>query len=309
MQSLTIKIWQRSEVAVLAACLLFGAVLLALPLSWKRTLGRSVVATIFAPLEKPLAQLRSLAASRRENRELRERLARQELEHAAMRRAAEENAQLREMLSLGKRWQYEMETAEIAARQPGTFVSELTIDRGREKNLAPGMVVISTMGLVGRLAQVDDGWSVVQTVFHPSFRASAIDVRSRVLGITRYRPDLGLILDRVPLHSDIRPGDTLVSSGYGGTIPYGLMLGVVEEVSPDQIHLCMDITVRPSLDIDRLFQVFVITGGKPPPLPSLAPEVPDTSVPKPKKAVPVIYRPSLTIRPAQPPDELGGGSP
>ncbi len=306
MPSLSTKLWQRTDIAVLAACLLLGGLLLALPLSWKRTLGRTAVATVFAPLEKPWIQLRSLAASRRENSQLRERLAEMELKQAALRRAEEENFQLREMLGLAARWSYKLQAAEVSARQPGVFVADLTIDRGREDGLAAGMVVFSTQGLVGRLEQVDEGSALVRTIFHPAFRASALDQRSRVLGILRTEPEGGPFLDRVPLHADIQPGDTLITSGYGGVLPYGLRLGVVKKVVPNPLRLRMEVAVESCLNIDHISQVFVITGGSPPP-PPLSTAAQDTAAAKPKRTGPPVFRPSLMIRPAQPPDEIGGG--
>jgi len=303
MQSLTRKVWQRTDVAVLAACLAFAAVLMVLPATWKGALGRSVVFTIFAPLEKPLAQLRSLVTSRRENLALRRELAGLGLENAALRQAAAENHELRELLGLRQRWQWTLVAAEVSARQPGILAPDLVIDKGTADGLAKGMVVISTMGLVGKISGVEENASAVQTIFHPEFRVSAIDMRCRVLGILRSQAGAGMVLDRVPLRSDIRTGDTLVSSGYGGVMPFSLLLGVVEKAEPDPVRLRMNAWVRPSLDLNRLSQVFVITGGSPPPLPVLAAPVADTLGEKPQRRRPSVIRPSLSIRPAQPPDE------
>lgn len=311
MRSLTRKVWQRTDVAVLAACLTAGAVLLALPASWKEALGRSVVATVFAPLEKPLAQLRSLAASRTENKALRQELSWVSLENASLRQAAAENSALRELLVLKGRWQWSLAAAEVSARQPGIFAPDLVVDKGTADGLRPGMVVISTMGLVGRLSGAEGRASFVQTVFHPDLRVSAIDTRSRVLGIIKHQVGKGMVMDRVPLHSDVRPGDTLVSSGYGGVMPYGLMLGTVEAARPDPLKLRVDVGVRPSLDLNRLSQVLVITGGAPPPLPSLA--APDTLAPKPrpKRSAAAAPRPDSLPAPELPDSasQTGGAAP
>lgn len=307
MQSLTRRIWERTEVAVLIACLAFAAVLLVLPPSWKEGLGRAVVATAFAPLERPLAQLRSLVFSRQENQSLRRELAELALKNANLRQAADEGAKLRELMDLRQLWQWDLTASEVSARQPGILVPDLFIDKGTSDGLKRGMVVISTMGLVGRLSGVEENASSVQTVFNPDFRVSAIDMRSRVLGILRHQVGVGMVLDRVPLRSDILPGDTLVSSGYGGVMPFGLMLGIVEKAEPDPVKLRMDTRVRPSLDLNRLSQVMVITGGAPPPLPSLVAPLADTMAGKAKPRRPAVIKPSLNIRPAQPPDEAAEG--
>lgn len=303
MRSLTRRVWQRTDVAVLVACLTMAAVIFLLPLSVREAVGQAVVGSIFAPLEKPLAQLRSLIQSRRENLDLRQAVTSLSLENAVLRQAAWENVHLRELLGLKGRWQWTLESAEVVSRQPGIFAPDLVIDKGSDHGLARGMVSISTMGLVGKLAVVDERTSVVQSLFHPDFRVSALDMRSRVLGILRYQTGSGMVLDRVPLHSDIQSGDTLVTSGYGGVIPYGQLLGVVEEVRPNPLRLSLNVKVSPSLDLNRLSQLMVITAGSPLPLPSLLAPSSDSLESKPKTRRPPVIKPSLSIRPALPPDE------
>jgi len=299
-QSLTPKIWQRTEVAILVACILMSLVLMILPGAWKQAIGRAVVGTVFYPLEKPLTQLRSLVASHRENRELRRELAELKMENAALRESGRENLEMRQLLGLKQRWQWRYVAAELVARDPGIFVSNVLIDKGRRDSLQKGQVAISTMGLVGLVDWADDGSAAVKTVFHPEVKVSALDLRSRVLGILRFQAERGLILDRVPIRSDVLPGDSLITSGYGGLFPPGLMLGVVDEVRPDSLRLHMNIKVKPALDLNRLSQLFVITGGQPPPLPGLFAGPADTAGPKIRTPRLGPIKPSLSIRPAQP---------
>jgi rod shape-determining protein MreC len=163
------------------------------------------------------------------------------------------------------------------------------------------MVAIWPGGLVGRVSGVDGATATIQTVFHPDSRVSAIDLRSRVLGIYRCLPGKGAVLDLVPLRSDIAPGDTLVSSGYGGVFPFGLRLGRVGRVEPDARRLQLRVGVEPALDLNRLSQTLIITGGQSPPLPSLAVPLPaDTASQKPRLRQPALMRPALKIRPPQP---------
>lgn len=300
MQSLTPRLWQRTEVAVLVACILLSLVLMILPGAWKEAIGKAVVGIGFYPLEKPFTQLRSLVTSHRENRELRRELVRLQLENAGLEDANRENCELRQLLGLKQRWQWRYVAAELVARDPGVFVPSILIDRGYQDSLKRGQVAISTMGLVGLVEWTADRSAAVKTVFHPEVKVSALDLRSRVLGIMRFQTGQGLILDRVPIRSDVLPGDSLLTSGYGGVFPPGLMLGTVDEVRPDSLKLHMNIRVKPSLDLDRLGQLFVITGGQPPPLPTLSTAAADTMSVKAKAQRLGPVKPSLSIRPAQP---------
>ena len=63
----------------------------------------------------------------------------------------------------------------------------------------------------------------------------------------------------LPNDSQIFEGDTVVTSGVGGQFPYGLVIGTVASVQSQaggQVELGI---VRPSCNIGRLVQVFVIT--------------------------------------------------
>jgi cell shape-determining protein MreC len=92
-------------------------------------------------------------------------------------------------------------------------------------------------------------------------------------------------------------------------MPFGLMLGTVESAEPDPIRLRVDARVKPNLDLNRLSQVFVVTGGTPPPLLGLFSPPADTSTNRPKPKRPAVIKPTLTIRPALPPDESSEDSP
>jgi rod shape-determining protein MreC len=198
--------------------------------------------------------------------------------------AARQNSGLRQALELKGLSLWNLTAAQIVGREPVLLSPDLLLDKGTADSLQPGMVVISTLGLVGLISSADEGESTVQTVFSPDSRVSAIDLRSRVLGIYKTQAGMNCLLDRVPLRADVARGDTIVSSGYGGIFPYGLMLGVVDQVGVDKRKLVLDVSVSPALDFNRINQVLVIRGGPNPALPLLTPvPAPDTLAVKTKK--------------------------
>jgi hypothetical protein len=76
------------------------------------------------------------------------------------------------------------------------------------------------------------------------------------------------------------------------------MLGTISRVFTDQRQLTMNIEVDPSLDLDRLSHLFIITGGVNPPLPELAPgRMPGDSLEeKPRRRIRPVPAPRMTIR-------------
>ncbi|MBI4726916.1 rod shape-determining protein MreC [candidate division TA06 bacterium] len=289
------RLLRKNDWASLAAAVIFSIVLLILPPGAKSWLGERVVGTVFAPLEWPLSRARSLLVSWKENAVLKDQLAKLTLEHSALVEAARQNAGLRQALELKTVSSWDLSAAQISGREPVLLSPDLLIDKGTGDSLQPGMVVISTLGLVGLILNADAGQSTVQTVFSPDSRVSAIDLRSRVLGIYKTQAGMSCLFDRVPLRADVIPGDTIVSSGYGGVFPYGLMLGVVGKVGVDKRKLVLDVEVRPALDFNRINQVLVIRGGQNPPLPLLTPvPSPDTLAAKARRRT--SAQPQIRIR-------------
>jgi rod shape-determining protein MreC len=269
MPSYPVKLLRRHDIAVLAAFLLACLALTALPAGIKQGLGDGVVRIFFAPLELPVFQLKALAGSSRENEGLRQELARVKLENVSLLSARRENGQLRSLLDLKNRSQWTIIAAQVAGREPALLTPDLRIDKGAASGLQNGMIAFSIAGVVGKISAVQPDAATVQTIFDPQSRVSAIDLRSRVLGVYRTVKGSRCILDRIPVRSDIREGDTIVTSGYGQLFPFGLPLGVVEEVVANTRSLTYSVMVRPALDVNQLNHLFVITGGPAPALPAL----------------------------------------
>lgn len=257
------RLMRRGDIALLAALLLASLALSLLPADWQQGLGTGVVRVCFAPLELPAFQVRSLLASWRENQSLRDQLAAARLDAIRSTEARRENDRLRSLLALRDRGTWTVVAAQVAGREPALLTPDLLIDLGSDHGLRPGMIAFAPEGVVGTVTAVQSGSATVRTIFDPQSRVSAIDLRSRVLGVFRTTGGSRCILDRVPVRSDVRAGDTIVSSGYGQLFPFGLPLGVVSGVTTRTNSLTCLIDIDPVLDANRLTHLLVITGGGP----------------------------------------------
>ncbi|MDI6738775.1 MAG: rod shape-determining protein MreC [Candidatus Edwardsbacteria bacterium] len=288
------KLLRRQDIAALAAFLLACLSLMILPAGLKQVIGDGVVRIFFAPLELPALQLKALLGSWRENNDLRQELAQVKLENIALTQARRENDRLRSLLGFKSRLSWTVVAAQVSGREPALLTPDLRIDKGAASGLGAGMIAFSTDGVVGRITGVQPDAATVQTIFDPQSRVSAIDHRSRVLGVFRTVKGSRCILDRVPVRSDVREGDTIVTSGYGQLFPFGLPLGVIDKVAASNRSLTYLITVRPALDVNRLNHLFVITGGTAPALPVLE----TAAVPGGEPARPRRERASSDLSPA-----------
>jgi rod shape-determining protein MreC len=101
--------------------------------------------------------------------------------------------------------------------------------------------------------------SWVSTLLSPECAVSALDQRSRVRGIVRWRYPAGLSLQLAAAGSDIVEGDEIISSGLGGVFPKGLEIGSVDGVEERLGELFRRVSVRAAVDFDRLEEVAVLT--------------------------------------------------
>jgi rod shape-determining protein MreC len=65
---------------------------------------------------------------------------------------------------------------------------------------------------------------------------------------------------QLPLRSDVRLGDRVVTSGLGETFPTGLPVGRISQIALGSRNLFKQVSIIPAVDLNRLEEVFVIVG-------------------------------------------------
>jgi rod shape-determining protein MreC len=70
----------------------------------------------------------------------------------------------------------------------------------------------------------------------------------------------------IPQEEDVSIGDIVLTSGLGGLMPKGLVIGQVTEVQQKEYETFQTATVRPAVDLTRLELALVITGFEQVPL-------------------------------------------
>ncbi len=155
--------------------------------------------------------------------------------------------------------QYDFVSAKVVANTVHRFTNYITINKGSEDGIKPGMAVISSLGAVGKVKAVSSHYSVVTSILHIDVQVSVLLQRTGYFGTVQWdgkNPDL-VKLKYVPTHVDPVKGDTVVTSGYNAIYPEGIMVGVIEEVQKNET-LFYDLTVRLSQDFRKLSYVEVV---------------------------------------------------
>lgn len=203
---------------------------------------------------------RSLAA---ENRALREENDRLKQDNARLTEADISASRLRAQLGFPFQIPAKRLAADIVERQLHPHSDDFTIHRGTRDGLLRGAPVVVPAGLVGQVYDAGDTTSVVVMVTDTLSGVGAMVQRpeSRAVGVCKGDGTGSLSLQYLARDADVKVGDTIISSGLGGTtgiFPKGIPIGVVTRVVNDTSGATKQVTVRPSVRFDRLEEVYVL---------------------------------------------------
>jgi rod shape-determining protein MreC len=212
-------------------------------------------------LAKPVWLVRQFGDQLEDNRLLRLENARLKMENARLQEAYHENIRLHELLKLELIREYDCVPAKVIG-QDRTGIHTLLISAGEGKGVRANMPVVCAQGLVGKVQTAGPSYSRIQLLIDSNFRVAARIQRSRVEGIFRWSPDQGGLLTDVQHREDVRVGDVLITSGISTLFPGGLEIGTVTQVDSDISVLFQEIQVAPSVDLNRLEEVFVILNAQ-----------------------------------------------
>ncbi|TYP57615.1 rod shape-determining protein MreC [Thermosediminibacter litoriperuensis] len=200
---------------------------------------------------------------KRENEALKKQLAElMEYKHRFL-EYRDENARLRRMLDFEeKNPQYDMVAAEVIGRDPGNWFNVIIINKGKSSGIREDMAVITERGLVGYTIDVGNNWAKVLMLLDNRMSVSAMIQRTRDNGILKGNiapaPPGHAKMVFLPADASIVKGDVVISSGLGGIVPKGIIIGEVVEVKKESDNLTQYAIVKPAVDFQKLEEVFVI---------------------------------------------------
>lgn len=159
--------------------------------------------------------------------------------------------------------QFEFISARVIGNSINSANNWLTINRGSNENVRPGMGVISKDGVVGIARHVTPNFSMVMSILHRQTKIS--------VGVKRLKKALGslvweggdpsvMTLKFIARHFDVKPGDLIVTSGYSEIFPKDIEVGRVEgapEQDPANPY-CWIMKVRLNQDMSTLDYVYVV---------------------------------------------------
>lgn len=155
---------------------------------------------------------------------------------------------------------YQFTPARIINNSVNRPFNYFTLNKGRKDGIKPDQGVISPGGIVGVVTHVSQSYAVGLSVLNSRWSISAMLQKNRYFGSLIWQGGDYTIADltEIPLHVDVSPGDTIVTSGYSSIFPEGIMIGTIEDFTRPDGENYYDIKVKLSTDFKSLSYVEVI---------------------------------------------------
>src|SRR5262249_41941226 len=151
--------------------------------------------------------------------------------------------------------------ARVIGRDAGRSQT-VTIDKGRAHGVKPDSAVITASGIVGRVIQSSNFFSIVQLITDSQSAVGVMVESTRRQGIVKGNGGRDLDLDYIDDDNDLKEGDKFLTSGLDRIYPKGLLLGVITTVGPRRGRI-KTVEVRPSADLGRLEEVLCVIDRAP----------------------------------------------
>ena len=193
---------------------------------------------------------------RHENAELQLKLTQRE-------EAVRENDLLRKALSWQQRAPWKVRLARVITRDPANWWRTVQIDVGSNQGIRINLPVLTSEGLVGRIAAVAANRSLVLLLGDPNLRVGALiqekEVRENGIVQSSGNPIGGMVEFQFFSHnSAIKPGQNVISSGDGGVFPKGILIGQIVDIGENSAGLSTQARVKLAANLNSLEEVWVM---------------------------------------------------
>jgi rod shape-determining protein MreC len=167
------------------------------------------------------------------------------------------NTRLRNLLGFEQTIAEMAVAAAVIGKDPSAWFKTVIIDKGRADGLTTSLPVVMPQGIAGQVIEVSNHYSKVMLVIDRNSAVDALVQRTRARGVIKGDSTDRCRLEFVLRKSDVRVGDTVVSSGLDGVYPKGLRIGFVSEVIEHDADIFHEVIVTPFVDFEKLEEVLV----------------------------------------------------
>ena len=202
-----------------------------------------------------------LVGVRQENEDLILRVRELEQELGRVSEKAKSADRLASLLRFSPEAAWEKRGARVIGQRlgPNAILETMLIDVGTANGVRPDDPVVSTRGVVGRIAKPGLHFSTVLLLSDVSSRIPVITSDGRVPAIVQGQgPGALLEVKFIPRNDPVNPGEILLSSGQGGVFPKGIPVARVVEVTPADVSLFQKVYAEPLLALRYYEELLVL---------------------------------------------------
>lgn len=246
------------EKTILAVLALVSVSLMLIPQASRFTLAQAALNGILYPFYSARDYFDGIGSVRKENAELRRMVASLLHERERLTQYRDEHDRLRKLAEFKEEQFLNLVPCEVIGRNLDRFQTTIMIDKGADDAIRARMPVLSYEGYVGRVTSVFKKTAWVQLICSRNNPVSALDKRSRVVGILEWSQFSRFELKQVSVVDDVQVGDTLITSGFGGVAPKGFPLGIVTKVKDQMDGVSLKVEAMSDIHFRSLEEVFVV---------------------------------------------------
>lgn len=208
-----------------------------------------------------------LVQIRRENEQLKKKIADLQRENDQMKEAAMAHDRLRTFLQFRETLSSTVIAGEVVGRDPSSWFKSVTINKGERDGVRKGMAVISPEGVIGQILKTAPSHSVVLLITDYNSAVDSIVQRTRAKAIVEGRGENRCQLKYLLRAEDVAVGDKVITSGLAGNFPKGMTVGEISKVDKKGHGIFQYAELAPNVDFTRLEEVLVVKESSPPPPP------------------------------------------
>lgn len=170
-----------------------------------------------------------------------------------------ENMRLRELLGSSFRLNERVLVAELLTIDMDPFSQQVVIDKGKQYGIFSGQAILDATGVMGQITEVGPFSSRAILLTDPNHaipvQINRNGLRAIATGKGRGKP---LQLEHLPYNADVRVGDLIVTSGFGGRFPNGYPVGTVRAINYPKGQAFADIQVTPAAKVETSREVLLV---------------------------------------------------
>jgi len=147
--------------------------------------------------------------------------------------------------------------AGIIGRQPTSFLQSFAIDQGEDSGVEVGQAVVFRGVLVGKVTERTEKTAKVTLILSGQSIVQGMLEESRTMGIVKGGLQ-GLYIDNIPQDLNFKSGERVITSGLGGDLPKGIIIGEVDKLITPKSEIFQTYSLTSPLDFNSLEIVFVV---------------------------------------------------